>query len=87
MVKQMRREAKLDGGETESSAQPEGRFESASQAASAVKSDTLFQVQLFGWLVGFLTSSSANRLYRGRVPRLTFDNFTRCYTRDRTGRP
>ena len=23
----------------------------------------------FGWLVGFLTSSSTTRLYRGRVPR------------------
>ena len=26
-------------------------------------------VRLFGWLVGFLTSSSTTRLYRGRAPR------------------
>ena len=38
---------------------------------------------LFGWLVGFLMSSSTIRLYRGRVPRLTSDNFTRCHTWDR----
>ena len=31
---------------------------------------------LFVGLVGFLTSSSATRLYRGRVPRLTSDKFT-----------
>ena len=35
---------------------------------------------VFGWLVGFLTSSSTTRLYRGRVPRLTSDNFTCCHT-------
>ena len=29
----------------------------------------------------FLTSSSATRLYRGRVPRLTSDNSTCCHTR------
>ena len=33
---------------------------------------------LFGWLV-----PSTTRLYRGRVPRLTSDNFTCCHTRDR----
>ena len=38
-------------------------------------------------MFGFLTSSSATRLYRGRVPRLTSDNFTCCHTRDRAGRP
>ena len=27
------------------------------------------------------------RLDRGRVPRLTSDNFTCCHTRDRAGRP
>ena len=41
----------------------------------------------FGWLVGFLTSSSTTRLYRGRVPRLMSNNCTCCYTRDRAGRP
>ena len=41
----------------------------------------------FVWLVGFLTSSTAARLYCGRVPRLTSDNFTWCHTRDRAGRP
>ena len=44
-------------------------------------------VCLFGWLVGFLTSLSATRLYRRRVPRLTPDNFTCCHTRERAGRP
>ena len=39
------------------------------------------------WLVGFVTSSSTTRLYRGRVPRLTSDNFTCFHLRDRTGRP
>ena len=38
-------------------------------------------------LFGFLTSSSTTRLYPGRVPRLTYDNFTCCHTRDRAGRP
>ena len=33
-------------------------------------------VELVGWLVGFLTSSSATRLYHARVPKLTSDNFT-----------
>ena len=42
---------------------------------------------LFGWLVGLFTSSSTTRLYRGRVPRLTSDNFMCCHTRDRAGRP
>ena len=27
------------------------------------------EICLFGWLVGFLTSSSTTRLYRGRAPR------------------
>ena len=39
------------------------------------------------WLVGFLTSSSTTRLYRGRAPRLTSDNLKSCHTRDRAGRP
>ena len=34
-------------------------------------------------MFGFLTSSSATGLYRGRVPRLTPGNFTCCHTRDR----
>ena len=34
----------------------------------------------FVWLVGYLTSSSASRVSRGRVPRLAFDNFTCCHT-------
>ena len=38
-------------------------------------------------LVGFLTSSTTTKLYRGRVPRLTSDNFTCCHTRDRARRP
>ena len=37
-------------------------------------------------LFGFLMSSSATRLYRGRVPRLKSDNFKCCHTRDRAGR-
>ena len=41
----------------------------------------------FGWLVDCLTSSSTTTLYRGRVPRLTTNNFTCGYTRDRAGRP
>ena len=36
-------------------------------------------------LFGFLTSSSTTRLYRGRVPRLTSDNFRCFHTRDRAG--
>ena len=45
--------------------------------------------KMFVWLVGFLTPLSATRLYRGRVPRLTSDNFTCtcCHTRDKAGRP
>ena len=39
----------------------------------------------FVCLVGFLTSSSTTRLYRGRVPKLASDNFTCCHTRDRVG--
>ena len=38
-------------------------------------------------LVGYLTSSSTTRLYHGHVPRLAFDNFTCCHTRDTGGRP
>ena len=38
-------------------------------------------------LFDFLTSSSTTRLYRGRVPRLTSNNFMCCHTRDRVGRP
>ena len=37
---------------------------------------------MFVWLVGFLTPSSTTKLYRGRVPRLTCDNFTCYLTRD-----
>ena len=37
---------------------------------------------MFVWLVGFLTSSSTIRLYRGRVPRLASDIFTCYHTRD-----
>ena len=33
----------------------------------------------------FLASPSTARLYRGRVPRLMSDSFTRCHTRDRVG--
>ena len=44
-------------------------------------------VCLFVWLVGFLTSSSTTRLYHGRGPRLTSDNFMCCHTRGRAGRP
>ena len=40
---------------------------------------------LFVCLFGFFTSSSATSLYRGRVPRLTSDNFTCCHTQDRAG--
>ena len=36
-------------------------------------------------LFGFLTSSSKARLYPGRVPRLTFDNFTCCYSETEWG--
>ena len=50
-----------------------------------LKSSISLFVCLFGWLVGFLTSSSTTRLYRGQVPRLTSDNFTCCHTRDRVG--
>ena len=49
------------------------------------KASLFMQVYLFvclvGWLVGFLTSSTT-RLYRGRVPRLTSDNFTCCPTHE-----
>ena len=37
----------------------------------------------FGWLVGFLTSSSTTRLYLGQAPR----QLTCCHTWDRAGRP
>ena len=33
---------------------------------------------LVGWLVGFLTPSTATRLICGRAPRLESDNFTCC---------
>ena len=35
---------------------------------------------MFVWLVGFLMSSSATRLYPGRTLRLTSENFTCCHT-------
>ena len=38
-------------------------------------------------LSGFLASSSTTRLPRGRIPRLTSDNYKCCHTRDRVGRP
>ena len=41
----------------------------------------------FVCLFDFLTSSSATRIYPGRVPRLTSGNFTCCHTRDIAGRP
>ena len=41
--------------------------------------------QLFICFSGFLTSSSATRLYRGRVPRLTPDNFTCSHTETERG--
>ena len=36
-------------------------------------------------LFGFLTSSSTTRLFRGRVSRLTPDNFTCCHTETERG--
>ena len=36
-------------------------------------------------LVGFLTPSSSTRLYHGRIPRLTSDNFTCCHTETKRG--
>ena len=36
-------------------------------------------------LFGFSTSSSAARIYRGRIPRLTSDNFTCCLTEAEQG--
>ena len=36
---------------------------------TGVLSDHFFYLCLFVWLVGFLTSSSTARLYRGRAPR------------------
>ena len=49
------------------------------------KSGRLETFLTFG-LAGVLMSSSTLRLYRGRVPRLTSDNF-RFHTRDTAGRP
>ena len=40
---------------------------------------------LFGWLVGFLTSSSVVRLSRGPVPRLTSGKVTCCRTETERG--
>ena len=40
---------------------------------------------LYVYLVGFLTSSSATRLSRQRVPRLTFNNFKCCHTETEWG--
>ena len=40
----------------------------------------LIERSLFVWLIGFLMSSSANRLSCGRIPRLTFHNFKCCPT-------
>ena len=44
---------------------------------------TLVEFCLFGW---FLNASSASKLYRGWVLRMTSDNFTCCHTRDGAGR-
>ena len=52
-----------------------------------VRITVVWRYCLFVWLFGFLTSLSTTRRYRGRVPRLTSDNFTCCHTRDRAGRP
>ena len=41
----------------------------------------------FVFFFGFLTSSSTTRLYCGRAPRLTYDNYKCCHTQDRVGRP
>ena len=42
----------------------------------------LIIISLVGWLVGFLTSSSTTRLYRGQAPRLTSDNFSSAATHE-----
>ena len=44
-----------------------------------------FQAVCLFSLVGFLTSSSTTRLYRGRVPKLTSDNCTCCHTETERG--
>ena len=48
---------------------------------------TLAQDRQIVCLFGFLTSSSATRLFRGRAPRLTPDNYKCWHTQDRVGRP
>ena len=42
-------------------------------------------LNLWSCLFGFLTSSSSNRLYRRRFPRLMSNSFTCCHKRDRVG--
>ena len=42
--------------------------------------EIFLNVILFVWLVVFLMSSSTTRLYRGRVQRLSSDNFMCCHT-------
>ena len=54
---------------------------SCSKHIAKIQRLTLSVNSLFVYLVGFLKSSSPTRLYRGRVPRLTSDNFTCCHTR------
>ena len=44
-------------------------------------------VCLFVCWFDFLMPLSITRLYRGRVPRLTSDNFTCCHIRDRAEKP
>ena len=61
--------------ETETDRQ-KGRFHAGADVLCTAR-------DLFVCLFAFLTSSSTTRLYRGRVPRLTSDNFTCCHTRDR----
>ena len=55
-------------------------FNNVASVATAPKLAVGTATNFFVWLVCFLTSSSATRLSRGRVTRLTSDNFTSCYT-------
>ena len=41
-----------------------------------------YKQSFFVWLVGFLASQSTTGIYSRQVPRLTFDNFMCCHTRD-----
>ena len=42
-------------------------------------------LNLFVWLVGFITSSSTAKLYRELAPRLTSDNYKCCHTTRQSG--